>query len=146
MPEEKQTTISRRAFVGSAAALTALNSDSPVESTDKIPTARRRNITRLAGLTLTELRQRYHDELFNVVIPFWDKHGVDHERGGFMCALDHDGTPVNTDKFLWFQGRGIRVYSHLYRHFHQAARRGHANDHRPQHRGALDGDGGIAAA
>src|SRR5262249_46230911 len=68
-------------------------------------------------LTLTELRQRYHDELFNVVIPFWDKHGIDHEYGGFMCALDHDGTRVNTDKFLWFQGRGIWVYSYLYRHF-----------------------------
>jgi N-acylglucosamine 2-epimerase len=122
MPEEKLTTISRRAFVGSAAALTALTGTSPVASTGNLQMAKGRNKIRLAGLTLTELRRRYHDELFNVVIPFWDKHGVDHELGGFMCALDHDGTPVNTDKFLWFQGRGIWVYSHLYRHFGQDPR------------------------
>ncbi|MGE0131770.1 MAG: AGE family epimerase/isomerase [Blastocatellales bacterium] len=117
MPEEKQTTLSRRAFVGSAAALAALPGDSPAESADKLRMAEQPSQTRLVGLTLAELRRRYHDELFNIVIPFWDKHGIDHELGGFMCVLDHDGTPVNTDKFLWFQGRGIWVYSYLYRHF-----------------------------
>lgn len=72
---------------------------------------------KLAGGTLAELRRRYHDELFRVVIPFWDRCGFDAEHGGFMCALDYDGTRRNTEKFLWFQGRGIWVYSFLYNHF-----------------------------
>jgi mannose/cellobiose epimerase-like protein (N-acyl-D-glucosamine 2-epimerase family) len=52
-----------------------------------------------------------------VFLPFWDEHGIDHENGGFMCSLDYDGTRVNTNKQLWFQGRGIWVYSFLYNYF-----------------------------
>jgi len=72
---------------------------------------------RLAGISLADLRKRYHAELFDDYLPFWDKFGIDHQNGGFMCALDHDGTLVNGDKFHWFQGRGIWVYSFLYNHF-----------------------------
>jgi mannose/cellobiose epimerase-like protein (N-acyl-D-glucosamine 2-epimerase family) len=76
--------------------------------------------TRLAGMTLPELRARYHRELFEVVLPFWDAHGIDRERGGFICALDHDGTRLDTDKLLVFQGRGLWVWSTLYRQFGRA--------------------------
>lgn len=72
---------------------------------------------KLAGRTLDQLRDDYHDELFERVLPFWDKHGVDHKHGGFMCALDYDGTRRHTNKFHWYQGRGIWVYSCLYNHF-----------------------------
>jgi mannose/cellobiose epimerase-like protein (N-acyl-D-glucosamine 2-epimerase family) len=72
---------------------------------------------RLAGMSLPELRQEFYDRLFNVLLPFWDKHGIDHEYGGIMCSLDYDGTLVNTDKNLWFMGRAIWVYSFLYNHF-----------------------------
>ncbi len=72
---------------------------------------------KLAGLAPSELRERYRKELFERVLPFWDRSGVDHERGGFMHALDFDGRRVNTNKFHWFQGRGIWVYSFLYNHF-----------------------------
>src|SRR6476660_9560901 len=78
--------------------------------------------TRLAGMTLHELRDSLHKELFEVVLPFWDKHGVDHEYGGVMCSLDYDGTLVNTEKLLWFQGRALWVYSYLYNHFGQDPR------------------------
>jgi N-acylglucosamine 2-epimerase len=71
----------------------------------------------LAGQTLVELRERYRKELFEVVLPFWDAHGIDHEHGGFLCGLDYDGARVNDDKFHWFQGRGIWVYSFLYNQF-----------------------------
>ncbi|MCP5114915.1 MAG: hypothetical protein GY953_29135, partial [bacterium] len=37
---------------------------------------------KLAGMTLAELRLRYHAELFDSLLPFWDRHGIDHERGG----------------------------------------------------------------
>ncbi|MGA2987974.1 MAG: AGE family epimerase/isomerase [Terriglobia bacterium] len=72
---------------------------------------------RLAGLSLPELRKRYQAELFAAYLPFWDRYGIDHKYGGFMCALDHDGTLVNDYKFHWFQGRGIWVYSFLYNYF-----------------------------
>ena len=72
---------------------------------------------RLAGMSLAELRQRLYDQLFQVLLPFWDKHGIDHEYGGLMCSLDYDGTLLNTGKNLWFLGRAIWVYSFLYNHF-----------------------------
>lgn len=72
---------------------------------------------RLAGMSLPELRRKLHDQLFEVMLPFWDRHGIDHEYGGVMCSLDFDGTLRNTDKNLWFLGRGLWVYSYLYNHF-----------------------------
>jgi N-acylglucosamine 2-epimerase len=75
---------------------------------------------RLAGMSLAELRQRLHDQLFQVLLPFWDQHGIDHEYGGIMCSLDYDGTLLDTGKNLWFLGRAIWVYSFLYNHFGKA--------------------------
>ena len=72
---------------------------------------------RLAGMSLTELRQSLYDQLFQVLLPFWDKHGIDHQYGGIMCSLDYDGTLASTEKNLWFLGRAIWVYSFLYNHF-----------------------------
>jgi N-acylglucosamine 2-epimerase len=72
---------------------------------------------KLTGMTLSQLRRHYHDELFGNLLPFWEKHGVDHEYGGVMHSLDYDGTLVNTTKLSWFQGRAIWVYSFLYNHF-----------------------------
>jgi mannose/cellobiose epimerase-like protein (N-acyl-D-glucosamine 2-epimerase family) len=71
----------------------------------------------LAGLSLPELRQRFHSDLFDRVLPFWDRHGIDREYGGLMHALDYDGTPVNTTKLSWFQGRALWAYSFLYNRF-----------------------------
>src|SRR5258706_8562446 len=53
---------------------------------------------RLAGMSLAELRQGLYDQLFQVLLPFWDKHGIDHEYGGLMCSLDYDGTLRDTGK------------------------------------------------
>lgn len=71
----------------------------------------------LAGRTLEEWRNKYRQELFDSMLPFWDRHGVDHERGGLMHGLDYDGRLVHSQKLLWFQGRAIWVYSFLYNHF-----------------------------
>lgn len=70
-----------------------------------------------AGINLAELRRFYQREMFETFLPFWEKYGVDHEQGGFLCGLDYDGTLANTDKFIWFQGRGIWIYSFLYNNF-----------------------------
>ena len=87
--------------------------------TDQVLTIPDRVEARLAGKTLPELRDRYRNDLFESVLPFWDAYGVDREHGGILCFLDYDGTCVDSNKFLWFQGRGIWVYSYLYNHFGQ---------------------------
>lgn len=78
-------------------------------------------IGKLAGMELPQLRQRYHDELFGYLLPFWDKHGIDHQYGGVMHSLDYDGTLIDSHKLSWFQGRAIWVYSFLYNQFGQNA-------------------------
>ena len=72
---------------------------------------------RLAGMGVAELRDRFRRELFDEWLPFWEAHGIDHELGGFQCGLDYGGALVHPAKFVWFQGRGIWVYSFLHRHF-----------------------------
>ena len=73
--------------------------------------------TILAGYTLAQLRDIYHRDLFDDWLPFMEKHVVDPEFGGFLCNTDIDGTHINTNKDALFEGRGIWVYSSLYRHF-----------------------------
>ncbi|MGA7303291.1 MAG: AGE family epimerase/isomerase [Rhodothermales bacterium] len=63
------------------------------------------------------LRDHYRRYLFEEYLPFWYRYGIDHELGGFMCAIDHDGARVSDEKNVWFQGRGLWTYSYLYRHF-----------------------------
>jgi mannose/cellobiose epimerase-like protein (N-acyl-D-glucosamine 2-epimerase family) len=46
-----------------------------------------------------------------------DKYIIDHELGGFMCDADRDGTLIDTNKRIWYQGRGVWVYSFLYNNF-----------------------------
>ncbi len=70
----------------------------------------------LAGLTLEQLRDEYHRYLFDDFLPFMDKYVIDHEYGGFMCDTDYDGTRADENKFDWYEGRGIWVYSFLYKH------------------------------
>lgn len=76
----------------------------------------------LGGMSMRDLRKTFQQELFEGVLPFWDKHGVDHEYGGVMCSLDYDGTLVSSEKLMWFQGRALWVYSFLYNHFGQDPR------------------------
>jgi N-acylglucosamine 2-epimerase len=72
---------------------------------------------KIAGMTLQELRDDYKDRIFNQYLPFWDKGGFDKELGGFMCELYDDGSVQNDEKYIWYQGRAIWVYSFLYNNF-----------------------------
>ncbi len=69
---------------------------------------------KLGGLSLKELRAQYHRDLFTEFLPFMDKYVIDHEYGGFMCNTDYNGVKANQNKYSWFEGRGIWVYSFLY--------------------------------
>jgi len=71
----------------------------------------------IAGMTLKELRNDYKNRLFKQYLPFWDKGGYDKKLGGFVCELKDDGSVVNDEKYIWYQGRGIWVYSYLYNNF-----------------------------
>ena len=73
-------------------------------------------LNQLTGLSLADLRWRYHGELFGEQLPFWNRCGIDRELGGFQCSLGYDGSRVNDDKFVWFQGRGLWVWSFIYNH------------------------------
>ncbi len=116
--------IERRAFLSSLGIASVGASWLPgsvsQQAANEIGPAQDTNL-RLAGMSLPELRQTFYEELFKVQLPFWDKNGIDHEFGGIMCSLDYDGTLVNTDKLMWFQGRAMWVYSFLYNHFGQNA-------------------------
>jgi N-acylglucosamine 2-epimerase len=55
----------------------------------------------------------YKNTLLEDIIPFWLKNGMDHEHGGIITALDRDGTVVDTDKSVWFQGRAAWTFGIL---------------------------------
>jgi mannose/cellobiose epimerase-like protein (N-acyl-D-glucosamine 2-epimerase family) len=63
---------------------------------------------------LQEIAARYHADLFDDFLPFMDKYVVDPVYGGFLCETDGHGVHTSTEKFSWFEGRGIWVYSFLY--------------------------------
>ncbi len=63
---------------------------------------------------LDQLKRQYEYDLYEDFLPFTEGYVIDHEYGGFMCTTDRDGTRLSTDKSLWYEGRGIWVYSYLY--------------------------------
>jgi len=56
----------------------------------------------------------YKENLFNNVLPFWQKNSIDHLNGGYFTCLEEDGTVYDTDKFIWLQGRQAWTFSMLY--------------------------------
>jgi N-acylglucosamine 2-epimerase len=48
-------------------------------------------------------------------LAFWLRHGLDHEHGGFLTSLDHDGFVVDDDKSVWMQGRAAWMFAHAAR-------------------------------
>lgn len=67
--------------------------------------------------TLEAVRSRYRRYLFDDFLPFMDRHVIDHQHGGFMCAVGYDGVREHDRKSTWFEGRGTWVYAYLYTHF-----------------------------
>ena len=62
--------------------------------------------------------QLYHDyqnTLLESVLPFWLQYGFDRTHGGLYTGLDRDGSLLETDKSVWFQGRALWVFATAYR-------------------------------
>jgi N-acylglucosamine 2-epimerase len=65
-------------------------------------------------MNTTELANFYRATLLDDVIPFWLRHGLDREHGGILTALDRDGSVLDTDKSVWFQGRAGWMFATLF--------------------------------
>ena len=61
----------------------------------------------------------YKQGLLDNIIPFWVRHSIDREYGGFMFALDQDGSVVDTDKGVWQHGRFTWMLATLYNEVEQ---------------------------
>ena len=66
------------------------------------------------GNYLAYWRDRYRDDLTEHILPFWLKHGLDHEHGGIYTCLDREGKLMDTTKSVWFQGRFAFIASFAY--------------------------------
>ncbi len=63
---------------------------------------------------LDKLRKFYRDGLLEDTIPFWLRHGLDHEYGGLLSGLDRDGSLIDSDKSAWLQGRAAWTFATLF--------------------------------
>lgn len=69
----------------------------------------------LTAATLKGYRDRYARELLESVTPFWLRHSLDREHGGYFTCLDREGQVYDTRKYIWLQGRAVWMFSRLYR-------------------------------
>lgn len=64
--------------------------------------------------SLKDIRNRYLKELKEKELPFWLKYGLDWQHGGIYTGLDEDGTLLESDKSVWFQGRALWTFCTAY--------------------------------
>jgi N-acylglucosamine 2-epimerase len=62
----------------------------------------------------TELHAFYQKTLLDDVMPFWLRHGMDCEHDGIITTLDRDGSVLDSDKSIWFQGRAGWTFATLF--------------------------------
>lgn len=58
---------------------------------------------------------RYQADLLEQVVPFWMRHSLDREHGGYFTCLDRDGSVYDDRKYMWLQGRAVWTFARLYR-------------------------------
>ncbi len=63
---------------------------------------------------LGELARFYRKHLLDDVMPFWECRTKDHECGGYLTCFDRQGKLTDPDKYIWFQGRQLWMFSALY--------------------------------
>jgi N-acylglucosamine 2-epimerase len=73
----------------------------------------RLSLNRLPQDQADRLREHYRKSLLDDVIPWWERHSLDRECGGYFSLLERDGHPFATDKYMWTTGREIWMFSHL---------------------------------
>ncbi len=76
-------------------------------------------VVSIAVPKLLRLRDSYRSMLFDDVVPWWEKHSLDRECGGYFSCLERDGRPWSTDKYIWMTGREAWMFSHLFNHYNK---------------------------
>lgn len=71
---------------------------------------------------LLKIHHQYHVALLEDIVPWWEKHSLDRECGGYYSCLERDGRPWATDKYMWMTGREIWMFSRLYNAYEQKSR------------------------
>jgi N-acylglucosamine 2-epimerase len=71
------------------------------------------------NMRINQLYKFYEKFLFENCLPFWLNNSLDKQYGGFLTCLDRKGKVYNTDKSIWFQGRGTWLFSRLYNNIEQ---------------------------
>jgi N-acylglucosamine 2-epimerase len=59
--------------------------------------------------------QRYRTHLLDKILPFWLRHSLDREHGGYFTCLDRDGRLYDDRKYVWLNGRAVWTFSRLHR-------------------------------
>lgn len=67
----------------------------------------------MSDIDFSKFAERYHDELFDRILPFWLEKSQDRECGGYFTCLDRKGDVYDTDKFIWLQGREVWLFAML---------------------------------
>ena len=65
--------------------------------------------------------EKYKNDLLTDILPFWLKYGIDHENGGYFTCLDRDGSLLDTNKSVWFQGRFAFILAYAYNNLEKRA-------------------------
>jgi N-acylglucosamine 2-epimerase len=52
--------------------------------------------------------------LLEEVMPFWEARTRDTEAGGYLTCFDGEGNLADGDKYIWYQGRQLWMFSALY--------------------------------
>lgn len=71
----------------------------------------------MTGYTTEEragLRDFYRSSFLEGTLPFWLRESVDERYGGYLTMRDRDGSLLDDDKSVWFQGRFAWVLATLY--------------------------------
>jgi N-acylglucosamine 2-epimerase len=64
--------------------------------------------------TLEALAAAWRKDLMENVVPFWDRHSIDAEYGGYFTCLDRVGNVLDESKYMWLQGRAVYMWSRLH--------------------------------
>lgn len=65
------------------------------------------------------LQAEFERELFESVLPFWERHSPDREHGGYFNHLDRDGKVYDPTKNVWLQARQVWLFSKLFNNVEQ---------------------------
>jgi len=67
----------------------------------------------------SDYAQLYLTTLLDDVLPFWQRHSLDRDCGGYFTCLNRTGEVYDTDKFVWLQARQVWTFAMLYNRFEQ---------------------------